>query len=470
MAKLTARTWWGISGVAAAILLLVGLVVGFVKFYHPLTLASQVNSHDVIAYVEWSSFSKLPIQSPMLAILQNQLGCSLEQCDFWGQENALLLRSNQGSVVPELYLYKADKDKLTEMWQHLADNHHELLLAGHVYKLYWHGEIAVIATQPVTLAKVSTIATMPWLQEAGISAWGARAGFGYCSLACADWLAGQLPTQSGSPMFSAFLQSTVRYIAFTLPEAKPLHLHYQIFFTDQYHHPLSSKRAERQAVLSKDTVIALSGDNFASKLSMLESNGQNIGLWQTVQSIWSNTATGQAWWNIAKGMSNYPYTLYWSKSYDQARLILDIPEEQKGAWRSQLEKNVAHYAAVLFPRQIPMTLPDGSVGAEYIKNTSLKTVWRTEAGIDTLVILDDANNAIFKLYLSSHPDQIELSLASPLRLTQATKKCFHSGTAVEEMTIWQVPTWPFVFWTTVEESSTQVVRGNVYFDNTEHTC
>lgn len=470
MAKIAARTWWWVSGLAAATLLLVGLIVALVAFYHPLTLASKIDSHDVVAYVEWNSFPKLPLQSAFLANLQNQLGCSLEQCDFWGKENALVLRSSQDVIMPEIYLYQANKNKLTETWQHLADGSHKVLWANHEYSLHWQGDIAIIAAQTVTLAEISTIANMPWVKDAEISNWGTRSGLGYCSLACIDWINQQLPGQLASPMFSAFLQSTLRYLAFTFTNEAPLHLQYHLFFTDQYHHPLSSKRNERQATLNSDTLFAFSGDNFANKLGMLEGNSQNSGLWQTVQSIWSNTATGQAWWNIAKGFGNYPYTLYLGSTRDRSRLVLDVPEESKESWKSQLEKNMAQYASVLFPQQKIMLLPDGTSGLEYIKNNQLRTEWRAENGSDMLVILDEKQVVIFRLYLSHYHDHVELSLTSPLQFAQASNTCFRSGVPVEELTIMQVPTWPFVVWNTVEESSTQVVKGNVYFDNTDHKC
>ena len=434
-------------------------------FYNPLVLAGKIANHNVIGYLEWRDSPTIDHeilkQITNIHEIQNKLACKLESCTFWGEQNALVMRERE-QIIFELYLYKPDKEGLKNTWNSLADINKQVLIGQTKYSLYWIDDIAVIAPQALTtVAKINTIEDMPWLRESGFSAWNKRLGTGYCALACLSTFDMGLKT----PFFPAYLQSTIRYSTYTIYGGAPFHAEYQLFFTEQFHHPLSSKRDYHQVVITSNELAVFTGEDFSSKLRMLEGTSQNSGLWQTVESLWSTSATGQAWWQLLSQVGDYPYTFYFGNALEQMRLELTIPEDEKGEWREKMQAAVQDFAAVLFPKKIPLKLPDGTQGFEYIKNNDLLAEWKQEGDNRIFVI----GNKL-KIYVTETHDHISLGLASPLRLSESTSACFRTTTAVEELQALHKPNWPFIIWTTLRQSSTQKVTGDVYFDTGNNKC
>ncbi len=475
MAKISREIWWWLIGIGGSIVILATAFFLFLRFYTPLVLMSKISSQDIVGYLEWHRVEDIDTQAlPELGIfteLNNKLPCSLFECDFWGSSSALVLRNRNGQIVPELYFYQPLVPSLNETWAKIANRNNKLTIGQHEFELRWFDNIAVISANPITtVAKINTVADMPWVKESKLSAWGQKWGAGYCTITCLNWLASSNLQQPNLALMPAFLNSTVRYISVKIHPQEPFQMSYQLFFTDQYHNAVSTKRVFRDLTLSSSDIAAFAGDNFTSKMRMLDGNTQNAGLWQTVQSLWSTAPTGEAWWNIITSIGNYPYTVYLNTTLPQTRLELEIPEGDKQQWKDNLAKNIEHYAAILFPQKVTFKLPDGTTGAEYVKNNNLLTSWLDEGPVDVLQVQSQAGDKVFKIYVQDLEKKLVLGLNSPIRISSANAACFQSPEKVEEFSVYYLPQFPYFVQQTVTESSTQVVSGNVYFDKQSHSC
>lgn len=475
MAKFSRQTWYWLAGIGGGVLLVAIASFLILSLYNPLVLINKISGQDVIGYLEWQRIDvikgeDLPSFS-FISKLNSKLPCKLFECDFWGPESALVLRKRNDVVVPEIYLYQPLAPALNDTWNKVVDRNNKMLWGEYEFELRWFDDIAVISADPLTtVAKINTVAEMPWVRESKISSWSQGWGTGYCSLTCLNWFNGEFSDTSNLALMPAFLSSTVRFAALTLYPGLPFQMEYQLFFTDQYHHPITNKSVFRDITLAESDIAAFSGEDLNNKLRMLEGEAQNTGLWQTVQSLWSTAPTGEAWWNILLSLGNYPYTVYLNKESVQSRLELSVTNAEKTKWRANLEKNVAQYAAILFPKRVSLKLPDGTSGAEYVKNNDLITEWKKENDIDTLFVHSQDGNKVFRLYVQDLDNKLVLSLASPIRIASTQATCFQSTEKVEEFSVYHLPTWPMYLWQEVSDSSTQVVRGNIYFDNHEHNC
>ncbi|MBI4835989.1 MAG: hypothetical protein HY817_01900 [Candidatus Abawacabacteria bacterium] len=471
MAKLWNKQLGWILAILVAIVLCLSIAAFLYHLYRPLVLANKISNQDIVGYFEWEgqADTSFPLPSSLKA-LKSKLDCALLNCPFWGETNALVLRKKTDKIVAELYLYRPDKEALLNTWQDLSGGSEQVVVSDTSYQLKWFDTIAVISPHPtVTVAKLNTVQEMPWLKEAGVSSWSRRWGISFCSLECLNWWGQGIGEKYKFDLLPAYLQGTVRYLVLTLYPTKPFHAEYQLFFTDQFHHPISSKRDYRKAILAGGDWAAFAGEGLASKLKMLEGESQNFGLWQTVETLWGNAPTGKAWGEIAKSIGDYPYIFHWGGTLEQSRLTLTISPEERSDWKEHFTQNIAQYAAILFPKTVNFVLPDGTRGAEYVKNTTLLTEWKKEHETDVLTIKSrDTSKPLLKVYIADQLDGLDISIASPLRLTSVTQDCFMTSSPVEELNALRLPS--TILWSTVENSSTQAVKGSVYLDNEGHKC
>jgi len=479
------KLWYWLGSIAGLILVLVIVYFLFKNFYHRPVLVDMIDNVDVVGYLEWEGDKSGDIYNrlmsfddglaiPAISAWESKLHCSLVSCDFWGKNNALVLRKDDAGIFPEFYFYQANKTALLNAWQELTKGEETLTMFDQNYRINVRDDLIIITFRSISDAPVvlgsQSISKMPWIMSKPIPIRGNFIGFGFCQTDCINHLSTQFASKLHTtfPLISAFLGDTIRYVDFLIiPEKNRLKLNYQLYFASTYVSPvLGDTKTVSQTVYESD-IYVFSGDKLQSKLDILASETQNRGLWKTVMSLGQNAMIGKSWMELLELVRDLPYELHIREPFTKSVFILHVSDFSD--FKEELQSTLIDTIPILFPQKNILNLPDGTVGMELIKNNNVTVDWSSNTHNESFVVtIRDGDKSLFSINGQREGNAIRMSLTE---LTQEIQKyCLSSGSSEELQSIQlSNPTLPLIWWN-VKSISSEEVSGELFFVRKPNSC